>query len=213
MRKFTLLLVSSVLLMVSCKTNDNVVKMTVASEKRMAMGVAPMEVLLVKEGDATEWSFFYSNIEGFNHEKGYEYVLDVKKENVENPTPADASSIKYTLVKEVSKTQKTSEGMPEDVVKDKFVWTAKIIEITDADAGKGAAVGKFPVQVVKLEVTALNSKIDAFKEGDTIYAELVASPNITPVVEREYVFKSKNAHPAHALGVYMLETNLQDLTY
>lgn len=213
MNKLVLLIVSSVLLMVSCKTNDNVVKMTVASEKRMAMGVAPMEVLLVKEGDAQEWSFFYSNIEGFSHENGYEYVLDVKKENIENATPADASSIKYTLVKEVSKTQKNSEAMPEDIVKDKFVWTAKVIEITSADAGKGAAVGKFPVQIVKLEVTALNSKTDAFKEGDTIYAELVTSPNITPVVEREYVFKSKNVHPAHALGTYMLETNLQDLTY
>lgn len=121
MKKIGLLLFCTVALFTACNSSKNsgeTVKMTVASEKRIAVGVAPMEVLLVKEGDASEWSFFYSEIVGFNYVPGYEYVLDVKKEQREEPIPADASSIIYTLVKEVSKTQKTSENMPADVQRD-----------------------------------------------------------------------------------------------
>lgn len=99
-------------LFVACNHPTGNVKMTIASEKQVAMGVAPMEVFLVKEGDATEWSFFYSTIEGFNYEPGYEYVIEVKKEEAEEPVPADASSIKYTFMKEISKTQKQSIDLP-----------------------------------------------------------------------------------------------------
>lgn len=134
MKKIGLLLIAAIAMLSSCNTKapakeeatkdnasveivqkDNIVTMTIASEKRTAMGVGPMEVLQVKEGDATEWSFFYSNIDGFNFEPGYEYVLEVKTEKVAEPVPADASSVKYTLVKEVSKTKKTSEKMLENV--------------------------------------------------------------------------------------------------
>lgn len=67
-------------------------------------GVAPMKCLQVKEKASDSWTNFYSNIEGFTYEPGYEYVLKVKTENIANP-PADGSSIKYTLVKQVSKTK------------------------------------------------------------------------------------------------------------
>lgn len=85
--------------------------MVVASRKGDCVGVAPQKCLLVKKGADTNWTFFYSQIEGFNYEEGYEYVLEVKEEKVEN-VPADASSLKYILVKEVSKTQTTSKDLP-----------------------------------------------------------------------------------------------------
>ncbi|MBK1897053.1 DUF4377 domain-containing protein [Chryseobacterium paridis] len=68
-------------------------------------GVAPMKCLQVKENASENWGNFYSNIEGFTYEPGYEYVLKVKTEKIANP-PADGSSIKYTLLKQVSKTKK-----------------------------------------------------------------------------------------------------------
>lgn len=111
MKKIGLIIVS-VVLFIGCSVSSDTVKMTVASEKQVAVGVAPMDVFLVKEGDATEWMFFYSDIEGFDYESGYEYVLEVKKERVEEPIPADASSIKYILVKEISKIQKESSDLP-----------------------------------------------------------------------------------------------------
>ncbi|WP_228379088.1 DUF4377 domain-containing protein [Chryseobacterium piperi] len=68
-------------------------------------GVAPMKCLQVKENASENWTNFYSNIEGFTYEPGYEYVLQVKTEKIANP-PADGSSIKYTLIKQISKTKK-----------------------------------------------------------------------------------------------------------
>lgn len=86
-------------------------RLTVASETRDCYGVGIRQCMLVKHNAAEPWTFFYGNIEGFEYEPGYEYVLEVKTEKVENP-PADASSLKYSLVKIVSREKKTSENMP-----------------------------------------------------------------------------------------------------
>lgn len=51
---------------------------------------------------SSDWSLFYSNIEGFEYAPGFIYKIKVKETPRENP-PADASSIKYTLVKVVEK--------------------------------------------------------------------------------------------------------------
>lgn len=206
MKKVGLLLMTVMLILTACKGSEDITKMTVASEKRMAMGVGPMEVLVVKEGTNPEWSFFYTNIEGFTYEPGYEYVLEVKKEPVAEPVPADASSVKYILVKEVSKTQKMSENMPEGINIDPK-WAGKVLEIHTSDIGKGAAEGQIPVTVLKIEVTSLNSDWLPFAEGDTIHAELIPNPSIMPQVDVEYAFDAKEAHPAHALGIYMLQTD------
>lgn len=77
----------------------------VAPNKIDCTGVVRMKCLQTKDKESDNWSNFYSNIEGFNYQSGYEYVLQIKTEKVEN-TPADASSIKYTLVREISKTKK-----------------------------------------------------------------------------------------------------------
>ena len=70
------LIIVSVVLFIGCSVSSDTVKMTVASEKQVAVGVAPMDVFLVKEGDATEWTFFYSDIEGFDYDAQYgNYVI------------------------------------------------------------------------------------------------------------------------------------------
>lgn len=77
----------------------------VASNTVDCTGIAPMKCLQVKEKESDNWGNFYSNIEGFTFEPGFEYVLRVRTEKSTNP-PMDGSSIKYTLVKQVSKTKK-----------------------------------------------------------------------------------------------------------
>lgn len=67
------------------------------------VGVVPQQCLQVREDPTGEYQFFYSNIEGFTFEPGYEYELLVRVEQVENP-PADGSSLRYTLVEIVNKT-------------------------------------------------------------------------------------------------------------
>jgi len=111
MNKLFLSFFACVLLSLSSSCSRDTIRMTVASRQGDCVGVAPQKCLLVKEGNDPEWEFFYSSIEGFNYEPGYEYVLEVKKENRENPA-ADQSSIRYILVKEISKIQKESDNLP-----------------------------------------------------------------------------------------------------
>ena len=65
------------------------------------VGVAPQKCLQVKEKPEDDWTLFYDQIEGFDYEEGFLYQLLVSVEEIENP-PADASSLRYTLVKIVS---------------------------------------------------------------------------------------------------------------
>lgn len=104
-------LFTAILLLGSCGDDANVQELTVASRQGDCVGVAPMKCLLIKHSAEGSWEFFYDNIEGFNYEPGYEYVIKVKTEEIENPA-ADQSSLKYILVKEVSKVRKTSEDLP-----------------------------------------------------------------------------------------------------
>ena len=71
-------------------------------------GEGPQKCTLVKEDPDGEYEFFYNQIEGFEHEEGFEYQLRVSTEPVENP-PAGASSIKWTLIEVVDK-QLSLEG-------------------------------------------------------------------------------------------------------
>jgi len=66
-------------------------------------GESPQMCLLVKENPNDEYTYFYDQIEGFDYEEGYEYVIRVKEETVDNP-PAGGSSIRWILIDVVSKT-------------------------------------------------------------------------------------------------------------
>lgn len=112
MYKLILSLLAATLFLGSCSSSIKTEKLTVASKQGDCVGVAPMKCLLVKKDGQTDWEFFYSNIEGFIYEPGYEYVLEIKIEEVEHPA-ADQSSLKYTLVKEISKEEKTSDKLPD----------------------------------------------------------------------------------------------------
>lgn len=112
MHKLILSLFAISLFFGSCSNSVKTEKLTVASQQGNCIGVAPMKCLLIKKEGQPEWEFFYSNIEGFNYEPGYEYVLEVKVDSIGEPA-ADQSSLKYTLVKEVSKEKKISENLPQ----------------------------------------------------------------------------------------------------
>ncbi len=79
------------------------VTLYVGPNREPCMGVAPQLCLLVKENPEDEYSLFYSTIEGFEFEPGFEYELLVNKQTVPNP-PADASAFRWTLIEVVSKT-------------------------------------------------------------------------------------------------------------
>ena len=88
---------------------EDIVTMYVGPELAECTGVAPQTCMLVKYSPDEEYTYFYQQIEGFTYEEGYDYELKVAVTDVENP-PADGSSLKYTLVEEVSKTPAGAEA-------------------------------------------------------------------------------------------------------
>ncbi|WP_282013761.1 DUF4377 domain-containing protein [Marinifilum flexuosum] len=107
--KSVLSLIGIVFFLSSCNIQKATSEYTywVNSRKVNCEGVAPTKCLLVQKGeslDDAKWENFYSEIEGFKFEDGYLYKLLVKEENLSSDqVPADASSIKYTLVKMLEK--------------------------------------------------------------------------------------------------------------
>ncbi len=85
------------------------------------VGVAPQQCMQVKGSPEAEYTLFYGNIEGFTFEPGYEYELIVTETQIENP-PADASSIKWSLVEVVSQTPVEPTSPGSDVL-DGTHWT------------------------------------------------------------------------------------------
>ena len=67
-------------------------------------GVAPQKCLQVKDSLDGEYELFYSGIDGFEFQPGYEYELTVEVTPVENP-PADAPNETWALVDVVSMTR------------------------------------------------------------------------------------------------------------
>jgi len=61
-------------------------------------GVAAQQCLEIATAEAGPYELFYDSIERYTHNEGKAAVVDVTIEDVEDP-PADASSLRYTLVK------------------------------------------------------------------------------------------------------------------
>jgi len=70
-------------------------------------GAGKMKTLQIYRGDdlnTATWENFYTSIEGFTFEEGYLQKIEVKEEKLDrNQVPADASTIKYTLVQVLEK--------------------------------------------------------------------------------------------------------------
>lgn len=109
--KLWIVLLIAGLFFVSCKSNQKIETLIVASERGDCVGVAPMKCLMVKRIGQDDWEYLYEDIENFEYEPGNEYVIEVIKQTIDNPA-ADQSSVRYILEKEVSKTAKTSENLP-----------------------------------------------------------------------------------------------------
>ncbi len=75
------------------------------------VGVAPMKCMQVKESEDGEWTLFYSQIDGFDYEEGYNYTVRVSVTEREN-VPADASSLEYSLIELISKESAIPDRTP-----------------------------------------------------------------------------------------------------
>jgi len=93
------------LLLQSCSTLKNETFWVSGTKSDCSAGAGKLKCLNVHKGKNLEdakWENFYAPIEGFQFEEGYLKKIKVKAEKIDNP-PADGSSIKYRLVKELEK--------------------------------------------------------------------------------------------------------------
>lgn len=80
----------------------DVVTLEVGPNRVDCTGEAPQRCLLVREPPAREWSRFYDEIDGFTHEEGFRYRIEVERTRRERP-PADASAFTWRLLRVVSR--------------------------------------------------------------------------------------------------------------
>ena len=103
---------------VSCSDDDDDMKIfdvTVASVERVYSGSDfSFNPYFAKKKDDKSWGTI--DIQGFEHEEGYEYVLKIKQERHPCRDMADAPMYIYTLLETLSKTKKESENIPMQVV-------------------------------------------------------------------------------------------------
>lgn len=110
MKRYILTLLLAAFACTACDKDDEyeIREWTVASQLGIAHGPHTLQpVLLVKANDDTSWRALYGGIEGFEYQPGYEYRLRIKAEQLPD-TPQDGSSIRYTLLEQISKAPATS---------------------------------------------------------------------------------------------------------
>lgn len=168
--KYSILL-SILLLIVSCTQQeaDNEFTYWVNSYTVDCVGVAPMRCMLIQKGEtlvAGEWQNFYSQIEGFDFQAGYIYKIKVLEEKLEN-VPADASSIRYTLVKVKEKKADTKMNIND-------IWVATSIngEIIKMNEGGGNAKNpQIEIHIAEMQIMGtdgcnnFNGGITTFDDG------------------------------------------------
>lgn len=98
----TPLLIATALLLAACQSTPATETLYIKSQLADCIGVAPMKCMQVRGQPGESWSLFYQQIEDFTFEPGYRYELEVSKEQLTD-VPADASSVRYQLIKVVSK--------------------------------------------------------------------------------------------------------------
>ena len=85
----------------NCSDDDNdtseVVNLNLKHYLVPVTGLDLQLALLAQEGTDPTLRTFFSNIEGFTYELGFDYELLVRKSEIANP-PADGSSIRYELI-------------------------------------------------------------------------------------------------------------------
>lgn len=90
------------MLSMSCSSTNKTIWIAPYTQPCTA-GVMKKDCMLVKwEENQQDWEYFYNEIEGFDYEANFLYEIEVLVEEVPNP-PMDASSLKYSLEKLVSK--------------------------------------------------------------------------------------------------------------
>lgn len=111
-----LLLLMTPLVLGACNDNDasRIETWTVAPEKGVAgihTGLGYVPAYIVRKGASPTWEVVTGPIEGFAFERGWQTTLRVRIDAIANP-PADAHGERYTMEKQLSRTETAMEIDP-----------------------------------------------------------------------------------------------------
>ena len=98
---------------VAGQNHEEVLILEIARDSVPCVGEMTGMCIQVRAPGETEWRKFYDPIEGFQHEEGTSYVLEVGRREVRNP-PADGSAFQYRLIRIVEMDPGRDEGNPEN---------------------------------------------------------------------------------------------------
>ena len=92
--------------------------LTIASKRsHLTIPEGTERVYYVKYENELEWSMFWDPITGFNHQEGYEYVINVTVTPTKKPRMEDDGRVSYKLNYIISSEEKESEGIPPSWIK------------------------------------------------------------------------------------------------
>jgi len=193
----------------------------VNSLKVPCTGVAPMSCFQIQKSETLSedgWEFFYSDIKGFNFEAGYIYKLlikieELKRENV----PADASSLKYTLVEMIEKKQDTKLRLND-------IWAVQSIQGQPFKNAKAEPRSKRPL----LEIHLVNMKImgndgcnqimgklekvtDTAIEFGSIAGTKMACPDMKTPAKFKQVLGQTTSYKISNLKLYLFDENGEEV--
>ena len=188
-----------IIMVTGCKNTEEFKTLYVNSYRVDCVGVGPMKCLLVKSSLSDEWSNFYQNIEGFDFQPGYQYELKVSVETTsKKDTPADASNLKYKLVKEVSKQIDRSLRLND-------IWLLQ--QIDGIDISKTDLL--MEIQIPKKQIlfksfcNSVKGSISNVSDSTVTFKDLMSTKKICPDME------SENKVSNYLLNVsrYIIENN------
>jgi heat shock protein HslJ len=110
------LLFVSILLVGACAPQPEALEKTwiIGPELAECEGEGPQLCMQVKERPGEDWQLFYGQIEGFEYEEGFKYVIRYREEPIDNP-PAGGSSLRWVLVETMSKKEIKAPVSGEDL--------------------------------------------------------------------------------------------------
>ncbi len=187
---------ASIILLSSCVTTTKTNTFWTSGYKTEASGGAgKMQVINIHKGDDLDkgtWEYFYTPIQGFEFEEGYMQKIEVKETKIDpSKVPADASSIRYDLVKVIEKQKDTRMEIHGD-------WT--LATINNNPINRMVILPSLNIDLTKMQISGnggcniLSGKIESITKSSIKLGPIMATLKacIEPNIESEYFLELNN---------------------
>jgi len=177
MKLFILLtIITTSVLSTSCKSQKTATYWVNSSKFECDAGEAIMQCLQIKKSENLEkgnWEYFYDEIEGFTFKPGVFQKIEVKETALDlKDVPADASSIKFSLVKILEEHQDIRYAIHD-------IWVAK--KVFGKKITTNMKMPNLEINITKMTVhgndgcNAFNGSIPVLKDNNIEFGPLMAT--------------------------------------